>query len=332
MASEGPTTPVRWGLLGTGDITNKVTRGARRSDRVAFVAVGSRTSERAEAYARAHDVPRAHGSYEALLDDPDVEAVYISLPNSLHHEWTMHALRAGKHVLCEKPYSTRVQDVDEAYDLADSRNLVLSEGFMWRHHPQAAALKALLPDLGELQTIRATFSFVMGPDRANDIRLNAQLEGGSLMDVGCYCVSGARFLAGEEPATVYGRAAWGPSGVDLRFTGVLGFPSGVMAEFTSAFTMDHRGLEPIGDQGSALLLDPWQAEPATLVRDGAVVAQWHPEDPHPMEVPYFHEFENFCATVRGEAKILLGRDHAAGQARVLGALYESARTGREIAL
>jgi predicted dehydrogenase len=332
MASEGSTTPVRWGLLGTGDITNKVTRGARRSDRVEFVAVGSRTSDRAEAYAGSHDVPRAHGSYEALLDDPDVEAVYISLPNSLHHEWTMHALRAGKHVLCEKPYSTRVEDVEEAYDLAETRNLVLSEGFMWRHHPQAAALKALLPELGELQTIRATFSFVLGPDRATDIRLSADLEGGSLMDVGCYCVSGARFLAGEEPATVYGRAAWSPSGVDLRFTGVLRFPSGVMAEFTSAFTMDHRGLEPIGDQGSALLVDPWQADPATLVRGGEVVTRWHPDDPQPMEVPYFHEFENFSAAVRGEAEVLLGRDHAAGQARVLGALYESARSGREIAL
>jgi predicted dehydrogenase len=332
MASEGTAAPVRWGLLGTGDITNKVVRGARRSGRVEFVAVGSRTAGRARDYAASHDVPREHGSYEALLDDPDVEAVYISLPNSLHHEWTMHALRAGKHVLCEKPYSTRVADVDEAYDLAESRNLVLSEGFMWRHHPQAATLKAQLLELGELQTIRATFAFVLGPDRANDIRLRADLEGGSLMDVGCYCVSGARFLAGEEPEAVYGRAAWGPTGVDLRFTGVLRFPSGVMAEFTSAFTMDHRGLEPIGDEGSAMLVDPWQADPATLVLRGEVVARWHPEDPSPMEVPYFHEFENFSAAVRGEADVLLGRDHAVGQARVLGALYESARTGREIAL
>ena len=198
----------------------------------------------------------------------------------MHHEWTMHALRAGKHVLCEKPYSTRVADVHEAYDLADASNLVLSEGFMWRHHPQAAALRATLPELGELQTIRATFAFVLGADRATDIRIQADLEGGSLMDVGCYCVSGARLLAGEEPETVYGRAAWGPSGVDLRFTGVLRFPSGVMAEFTSGFTMDHRGLEAIGDEGSAMLLDPWQADPATLVRDGEVT-HWHPDDPQP---------------------------------------------------
>ena len=311
MASEGSMSPVRWGLLGTGSITDKVVPGARRSDRVTFVAAGSRTLERAEAYAAPKGIARAHGSYEALLDDPEVEAVYISLPNSMHHEWTMHALRAGKHVLCEKPYSTRVADVHEAYDLADARNLVLSEGFMWRHHPQAAALRATLPELGELQTIRATFAFVLGADRATDIRIQADLDGGSLMDVGCYCVSGARLLAGEEPETVYGRAAWGPTGVDLRFTGVLRFPSGVMAEFTSGFTMDHRGLEAIGDEGSAMLLDPWQADPATLVRDGEVT-QWHPDDPQPMEVPYFHEFDNFSAAVRGEAELLLGRDHAAG--------------------
>ena len=331
MASDGSNDPVRWGLLGTGSITDKVVPGARRSDRVTFVAAGSRTLERAEAYAVPKGVPRAHGSYEALLDDPQVEAVYISLPNSMHHEWTMHALRAGKHVLCEKPYSTREADVHEAYDLADASKLVLSEGFMWRHHPQAAALRATLPELGELQTIRATFAFVLGADRATDIRIQADLDGGSLMDVGCYCVSGARLLAGEEPETVYGRAFWGPTDVDLRFTGVLRFPSGVMAEFTSAFTMDHRGLEAIGDEGSAMLLDPWQADPATLVRDGEVT-HWHPDDPHPMEVPYFHEFDNFSAAVRGEAELLLGRDHAAGQARTLGALYESARTGREIAI
>ena len=148
--------------------------GARRSDRVTFVAAGSRTLERAEAYAAPKGIPRAHGSYEALLDDPDVEAVYIS-PNSMHHEWTMHALRAGKHVLCEKPYSTREADVHEAYDLAEAEAWSCPRA-SWRHHPQAAAMRATLPDLGELQTVRATFAFVMGADRATDIRLQADLE------------------------------------------------------------------------------------------------------------------------------------------------------------
>ena len=168
--------PVRWGLLGTGSITDKVVPGARRSDRVTFVAAGSRTLERAEAYAAPKGIPRAHGSYEALLDDPDVEAVYISLPNSMHHEWTMHALRAGKHVLCEKPYSTREADVHEAYDLADARSLVLSEGLRGGTTRRRPPCARRCPDLGELQTVRATFAFVMGADRATDIRLQADLE------------------------------------------------------------------------------------------------------------------------------------------------------------
>ena len=198
---------------------------------------------------------------------PEVEAVYISLPNSMHHEWTMHALRAGEHVLCEKPYSTRVADVHEAYDLADARNLVLSEGFMWRHHPQAAALRATLPELGELQTIRATFAFVLGADRATDIRIQADLDGGSLMDVGCYCVSGARLLAGEEPETVYGRAP----GARRRRPALHRRPAFPERRHGRIHVRVHDGPPwPRGhrDEGSAILLDPWQADPATLVRDG----------------------------------------------------------------
>ena len=203
-------------------------------------------------------------------------------------------------------------DVHEAYDLPTRAELVLSEGFMWRHHPQAAGSRATLPELGELQTIRATFASSMGPDRATDIRLQADLEGGSLMDVGCYCVSGARLLAGEEPETVYG-----PRRAGARAASTCALPASSASRAASwpnsrrAFTMDHRGLEAIGEEGSAMLLDPWQADPATLVRDGEIT-HWHPDDPKPMEVPYFHEFDNFSAAVRGESEPLLGRDDAAG--------------------
>ena len=158
MATTGP---VRWGILGTGGITLKLLAGARRSTEVSVVAVGSRTTERAAAYAAEHGIERVHGSYDDLLEDPLVEAVYISLPNSLHHPWTMRALAAGKHVLCEKPYSRRPEEVGLAFDAADRAGLVLSEAFMWRHHPQAARIVELLPELGGLQTIWATFNFVL---------------------------------------------------------------------------------------------------------------------------------------------------------------------------
>ena len=319
----GTNGPVRWGILGTGGITNKLLSGARRSTAVTVVAVGSRTAERAAAYATEHDIERVHGSYDDLLDDPLVEAVYISLPNSLHHPWTMRALAAGKHVLCEKPYSRHPHEVEMAFDAADRAGLVLSEAFMWRHHPQAGRIVELLPELGGLQTIRATFSFAL--DNQGDIRLSPELNGGSLMDVGCYCVSGARLLAGEEPELVFGLATPGPSGVDVRFNGLLRFPSGVIATFTSGFTADHRGLEAIGPAGSAVLTDAWQSMPATLVRAGVETA-FEPADPYQLEI------EDVSAAIRGRSSPRLGRDDALGQARTIEALYRSADSGAPVRL
>src|SRR5213593_1825460 len=211
----------RWGLLSTANINRLVLEGARLASGVDIVAVASRDADRAETFAREHGIPRAHGSYEALLADGGVDAVYIPLPNLLHHEWTLRALASGKHVLCEKPYSKRAADVEEAFDLAEKKGLILSEAFMWRHNPQTARFVELLAEIGELQTIRATFGFTLR--RPSDVRLQANLDGGALMDVGCYCVSGARLLAGE-PERVHAEQVVGPSGVDVRFTGVLRFP------------------------------------------------------------------------------------------------------------
>src|SRR5215213_3668846 len=207
-------TPIRWGFLSTAKINRFVLEGAHLANAVDVVAVASRDRARADAYAREKSIPRSHGSYDALLADDGVDAVYISLPNSLHHEWTLRALAAGKHVLCEKPYTRHAAEVEEAFDLAERNGVVLSEAFMWRHNPQTARFLALLPEIGELQTIRATFGFVL--NRTEDVRLRADLDGGALMDVGCYCVSGARLLAGE-PVRVHGEQVLGPSGVDLRF-------------------------------------------------------------------------------------------------------------------
>jgi predicted dehydrogenase len=196
-------TTVRWGLLSTARINRLVLAGARESDRVDVVAVASRDRARAEEYARENGIERAYESYEALLADPDVEAVYISLPNSLHVEWSIRALQAGKHVLCEKPLSRRRAEVEEAFDVAERAGLALMEAFMYRHNPQTARLKELVEQgaIGRLRLIRATFSFPLTD--AENIRLDPALDGGGLMDVGCYCVSGSRLLAGE-PREVFG--------------------------------------------------------------------------------------------------------------------------------
>jgi xylose dehydrogenase (NAD/NADP) len=314
--------PIRWGLLGTGNITRKLLAGAAGTSTADVVAVGSRDGDRATAFAAANAIPRAHGSYEALLADPGVDAVYISLPNGLHHGWTMHALAAGKHVLCEKPYTRHPDEVDEAFDAADARGLVLSEAFMWRHHPQVAMLRSIVAEIGPLQLIRATFSFVLKSEA--NVRVQADLDGGSLMDVGCYCVSGARLLAGEEPSEVIGVAAL-ENGVDRRFTGILRFPSGPIAEFSSGFTSNHRGLEAIGREGSVRATDPWQSLPATIWRDG-VETVLEPADPYTLEL------EDMAAAIRAERPALLGRADALGQARTIEALYRSAETGAPVRL
>jgi xylose dehydrogenase (NAD/NADP) len=304
----------RWGILSTANINRLILEGARLAEGVEVVAVASRDRVRADAYAREHAIPRAHDSYDALLADDEVDAVYIPLPNSLHHEWTMRALAAGKHVLCEKPYTRRAAEVEEAFDLAEQHGLVLSEAFMWRHNPQTARFVDLLPEIGELQTIRATFGFRIGRD--TDVRLMPDLDGGALMDVGCYCISGARLLAGE-PVRVHGERINGSSGVDVRFSGMLRFPRDVVAEFTCSFTHDHQGLEAIGSEGSLYAANPWHC------RDGLILVNGR-EERVPVENSYKLQLENVSAAIRGEATLLLGREDALGQAQTIDALYAAA--------
>ena len=314
---------IRWGILGTGDINHRFLAGARQSSQVEIVAVASRDQDRATSFAHELEIPRGLGSYEALLADPAIDAVYICVPNSLHHPWTMQALAAGKHVLCEKPYSRRPDEVTEAFDAAERAGLVLSEAFMWRHTPLAKRFVELLPTIGELQHIRSTFSFSL--DDPSNIRLSRELEGGSLMDVGTYCVNAARMLVAAEPVGALGSSVVGPSGVDTRFTGILRFASGLTAQFASGFTSDHRGLEAIGSDGWLMAPDPWSAEVDLIVRNGEEI-RVAPTNAYRLEL------EDVGAAIRGEAEPLLGRADALGQARAIAALYESAATRVEVRL
>jgi predicted dehydrogenase len=312
---------VRWGILGPGSIAARFMRNAREAAHSEVVAVGSRTLERAAAFAATFGISRAHASYEALLDDAAVDAVYIGLPNSLHHPWTMRALAAGKHVLCEKPYSRHPAEVAEAFDAADAAERVLMEAFMWRHTPQARRFVELLPEVGRLQAIRASFSFRI-EDQA-DVRLTADLDGGSLMDVGCYSVSGARLVAGAEPIRVLGEQTLASSGVDMTFAGLLRFPDEVIATITSGFTSDDASLEAVGDASILVMRSPWQGKARALwLGDREIPVT--PVDPYPLEL------ENMSAAILGEAEPLLGREDALGQARAIAALYESAASGAAV--
>ncbi len=315
---------VSWGLLSTGRINLPILAAARASDRADVIAIASRDSLRAEAYARKHGLGRAHGSYEALLEDPDVEAVYISLPNGLHTPWTLRALEAGKHVLCEKPFSRRLQDVERAFDLAESLGLVLSEAFMYRHHPQTAKLAELVAEkaIGQLRVVRAAFSFPLAAERGEgDTRFDPELEGGALMDVCCYCVNAIRLLAGE-PERVKAEQVLGPSGVDVVFAGTLSHPDGVVAHFDCGFVLPRRSeLEVVGEEGSLFVATPF------LVSSPAIELRRADEVEHVVVEPgdsYQLELENVSAAIRGEATLLLGRDDAVGQARTIEALYGAA--------
>ncbi len=312
---------MKLGLLTTANI-NRALLGVREGASWEIAAVGSRDRGRAEAYAREHGIGRAHGSYGELLGDPELDAVYIALPNALHHEWTMRALAAGKHVLCEKPYTRRPEQVDEAFDVAEAAGLVLMEAFMWRHNEQTGLVRELLPRIGELQTIRATFSFRL--TREVDVRLDLELGGGSLLDVGCYCVSAARLLAGREPDRVYGEAVRGPTGVDRRFTGTLRFGD-ALTEFSCGFDADHRSLEAIGSEGTLVVPDPWFASDGLVLLNG----EEHRVEP---TSSYRLELDNLAAAIRGDAEPLLGRAESLGQARALDALLRSAETGAPVTI
>jgi xylose dehydrogenase (NAD/NADP) len=298
--------PIRLGLLSTARIGGAVL-GARGADAPFSVdAVGSRDAARAVAYAREHGIARAHGSYDDLLADPELDAVYIALPNAFHHHWTLRALAAGKHVLCEKPYTRRPEQVEEAWDEAERRGLVLTEGYMWRHAAQTRLLLDLLPRIGEVQAVDACFTATLG--RGDDPRWEAALGGGALLDLGCYCVSAARIVLGE-PVAASGEARLRGE-VDEHFAGLLRF-GGAVATFQCGFASAL--VNRIVVIGSSGFLDVPQAfvdPPGVVLLDGAE----HRVEPGDH---YRAELDDFCAAIRGERAPLIDRAEMHGQARAL---------------
>ena len=314
---------IRWGLASTARINDGLLDGARRSKLGEVVAVASRDPARADAYARERGL-RAYGSYDELLADPSIDAIYVALPNALHAEWSIRALEAGKHVLCEKPLGRDPAAVERAFATADRAGLVLMEGFMYRHHPQIRKLEELVGEgaIGELRLVRSQFSFTL--DRPDDVRWSRELGGGALLDVGCYCVHATRLLAGE-PQVVHAEQTLAASGVDVRFAATMRFAGGVLAHFDCGFDLPRRAaLEAVGSDGSVLVPDPFVVESSGLElhRGGAVERVDVPE-----ASKFQLEFDNLCRAIRGEEDPLLGARDAIAQARVLEALLRSAETG-----
>jgi predicted dehydrogenase len=249
MASSA-SAPLRLGILGAARIARLFSAGVKSSSKVVVAAVASRDEEKARTFAREIGAPCAHSSYEAMLADPAIDAVYIPLPNTLHAPWSIRAAEAGKHVLCEKPLAASAAEARAMFDAAQSNRVYLVEAYPYRAQPQTMKLREMLAAgaIGRVQTIQASFGFPLA-DAAN-IRFDPALAGGSLLDAGSYPVSLVRMIAGERPRRAHASALWADSGVDRTLVGSLEFPSGVMAQIACSFgTARHRRALIVGDGG-----------------------------------------------------------------------------------
>jgi len=281
-------TRLRWGILGPGRIAPRVTRAVTASDRGEVIAVASRSMDRASTFAAAHGIPRAFDSYEALLASPDVDVVYISLPNHLHAEWSIKALVAGKHVLCEKPLALSADDVDAIAAASSRSGRIAVEGFMYLHHPQILKAVELARggSLGRLELVNGTFSFFL--THPDDPRIDPNMGGGSLWDVGCYPVSLARRIAGEEPDGVAAFARFDDRGVDRTFVGQLHFPGGLLAQFDSGFAApDRERIEIVGAEATLVLDAPFLPEP---FGPPPTLTMWRGRDATPIAIESLDEY------------------------------------------
>jgi D-xylose 1-dehydrogenase (NADP+, D-xylono-1,5-lactone-forming) len=315
---------VRWGILGTARINRRLIPAFKTSRRGKLVAVASRDLARATAHARDHDIPRAIEGYQSLLDDPSIDAVYIPLPNTDHVPWTLKAIAAGKHVLCEKPLALDPVDVDRISAAAAAANVIVEEGFMYRHEPLTARVVSLINAgaIGAVRAIVSGFTFLL--DTHSNIRLDSRLGGGALWDVGCYPVTYTQLITGHEPTVAFGIAHWTPSGVDDEFMGMLRFDEGLTANVYASFRAGHRTwLELLGTEGALTVPNPFRPGPLEtleLERSGTIER---------IDVPgsaliFAREVEDFEARILDGAPAVVTLDESRRTAATLSALYASA--------
>ncbi len=246
-------------MLSTAKINRALIKPLNASKRTRLLAVASRSISSAEAYAREWNIPRAHGSYEALLADPEIDVIYNSLPNHLHAEWTIKALRAGKHVLCEKPFALTLAEVDAMSQAAHETGKVLAEAFMYLHHAQTLKIKEIVESgiLGKLQLIKGAFTFTL--TREGNYRWMEEMGGGSIWDVGCYPISFARMIVGAEPVEVFGWQLTGQGGSDESFSGQMRFKDEVHMQFDCGFRSPSRSfIEIVGTDATLNIPKPFK--------------------------------------------------------------------------
>ena len=325
---------LRWGVLGTADIARrKVIPAIQRADRCEVVAIASRDEERARRAAEALGIGTAHGSYEALLADPDVEAVYIPLPNHLHAEWTIAAARAGKHVLCEKPLALNAHDAERMIDVCQAEGVRLMEAFMYRLHPSWVAVCDLVSSgrIGRLMAVQSWFSYYN--DDPRNIRNIPEVGGGALYDIGCYCVNLSRMLFGSEPTRVEASMVRDPvSGTDVLTSGMLEFGDGVATFTCSTRVEDDQRVHVYGTQGRISIWIPFNIPPDRPTEVYLTAGGDPPVAPHTEVLtfetadPYTVETEQFAAAVLDDLPTPVPPEDAVANLRVIEQILQASES------
>ncbi len=322
---------LNWGLLSTAKINRALIKPLRASKRTRLLAVASRSISTAESYAREWNIPRAHGSYEALLADPEIDVIYNSLPNHLHAEWTIKALRAGKHVLCEKPFALTLAEVDAMSQAARETGKVLAEAFMYRHHAQTLKVKEIVDSgiLGKLQLIKGAFTFTL--TREGDIRSKKETGGGSIWDVGCYPISYTRMIVGADPLEVFGWQLTGAGGVDESFIGQMKFSNEIHSQFDSGLRSPSRSMiEIVGTDASLMIPNPFKPGKSSeiyLSRN---------DEQEKIKIKgtelYLGEVEDMCDAVTQNKSPRISLEDSRKNIATILALIESAQIGKPVTL
>jgi len=328
---------LRWGLLGTAKINDRLIPAFLKSTTAKLVAVASRTQEKAQAYATEKKIPTALGSYEAMLASPEIDAVYIPLPNHLHAGWTKKAADAGKHILCEKPLTLDAAEAEDVVAYCRAKGVKLMDGFMWPHHPRTKKIRALLDAdaIGPVKKVIAAFTFNLENLPTSNIRMQPEAGGGGLMDVGCYTTYAIRWWMGIEPVKVFARAVY-VNDVDVAMSGVLTFADGRTATFDCGFTHPLRTqVEIVGTTGTIRIPNQW-------IPDDAAAFEIHRQDGdfgikvETVTTPGHDQIvcmiDDFAAAVHGGKECEPNPSEAILTAKVLDALAKSARSGAEVAV
>lgn len=327
---------IQWGIMSTARHgANTWIPAAHDSASGAVYAVASRDADRARAFAQENDIPVSYGSYEDLLADDTVDAVYIPLPNHLHKEWAIKAAQAGKHVMCEKPLGLDAAEAEEMVAAFAEAGLKFAEAFQWRHDPQAQRAREIIESgqLGDLHLIDAGFSFTL--DREGDIRRDPQMGGGALYDVGCYTIAAARFLVGAEPLRATAQMHWGATGTDETVVATLEFPGEVLAHINCSFELPlRRYYEAVGTQGSVYVspaYNPKAEFSSTVTVRGTDRAVKTTE-----VLGEFNEYEllieDFNRAILDNRQPLFPATDAILNMRVIDAIFAAARESRTVAV